>query len=163
VKGGLLVLAGIFAVLGMLVFATSFYTAGKLERGKMVRGDIPGATFFTGTVASTELHEGYDRREGRVPDQCKLTVNVKVDGTERTIDEWMTAPCTDTPNGSTVEIARVPGDSSLYLKNGTWASVGNRALDETFLFAERSIGFGLAGLAGLLAIGGALARGSRKV
>jgi hypothetical protein len=164
VKVALFALGGVFGLLGLLVFATSFYTAGKLERGRMVRGEIPGAVYFVGVVEASVPREGRANTStgGKFPDQCELAVRVTIDGAERTVTEWMTSPdCDGVSIGSSVEIARVPGDSSLYLKNGTWASVGNRALDEKFLLGERAIGSGLFALALLLALGGALSRGAR--
>lgn len=116
----------------------SRYTSGKLERMRMIRGEVPGATLVVGRVVSS-------RAVGR---QCELTI--EVEGT--TSRQWAEPPaCEALLPGSAATLARTPGDPGLELQNGTYVSDGNVRFDETLLVIER-------GGAGAFAVG-ALALG----
>jgi hypothetical protein len=139
VRGVLVTLAGIASVLGLLAGLTAIYTSGKLQRGRMVRGEVPGATYYDGTIRSVQ-HVGGARsqRSGeKLPDQCAVDVEVEIDGRRHTEREWADeGECRSMRPGGPATLARVPGDDSLYLKNGTWASPGNGRFDEVLLAIE---------------------------
>jgi hypothetical protein len=114
VGGGLLLLA-----LG--AFAVSRYTGNKLEAGKMIRGELPGATTFDAEVLDVDDISAA---------QCKLGLRVVIAGVPRDFFEW--ADRVDCPRyhpGGTAAVAQVAGDDELYLVHGTWASPGNGQFD----------------------------------
>lgn len=130
-----LAILSLLAALG--AFALSLYTSSKLEKMEMIRGDVPGATFVTGTVSSIRMLGKFD--------QCELEVRAE-DSLSR---QWADGEaCTAMARGSEVTLARLPGEAELHLKNGTWASRGNTRFDEQLLLVERAI----AGSCGLGAI-----------
>lgn len=139
------VLAAIASGLSMLLAG---YTSHKLDLGRMVRGELPGATFFDGEVLETEPVPG------ALPDQCALVVGFVSDGVLQTTREWANEPaCAAMPVGSHVRLAMPGNEPDLYLPTGTWASPGNAAFDAMLVkgehvaagvFAVASVALGMA-------------------
>jgi hypothetical protein len=142
VGGGLVALA-----LGAL--AVSHYTAHKLDTGKMVRGELPGATMLDAKVLAVDMIS---------KSQCKLALRVVIGGESRDFTEWAdSVDCSRYHPHGTAAVAQVAGDDELHLVHGTWASSENGQFDAALLVAERAIVAVLA-LAGL----GSIAAGLRR-
>lgn len=91
-RAALLVLA-VLAALGALgALGLSAYTSHKLDRGRMVRGEMAGATFARATIVRKEHVEGgRSERDGRrFPDQCML--ELEVPGRARPVKDWADEP-----------------------------------------------------------------------
>jgi hypothetical protein len=127
---GLTIVLGLLAVLAAIFMAgclaLSSYTSGKLDRMRMIRGDVPGATFVTGTVRSIRATQS---------GQCELVVDAEGTSTKQWSDSEGCA-ATFAP-GTQVTLARTPGEPGLELKNGTYVSDGNMAFDTVLLVIER--------------------------
>jgi hypothetical protein len=129
----------VLAVGGVLL---ARYTSHKLEAGKMVRGEVPGATFLDAKVLGVRDISTY---------QCELSVQV-VNETEM-IREWADrGECPRFRAGGPAQMAKLPGDDELQLVHGTWASTGNGKFDEALLGGEHLCTAVLA-LAGVLFVG----------
>jgi hypothetical protein len=128
----------------------------------MVRGELPGAEVFTGQVTANRRVVGNtSQRSGeKFSDQCDLQLRAIVDDKETNTREWATEPeCTTLFGvGQPATLVRLPEDSELYLRDGTWASVGNGEFDRVLLLVERGVGAGLL-LFSLLLLGAAALAG----
>lgn len=140
----LLVIGACVALLAMGPVALSVYTANKIERMRMVRGEIPGARFVTGKVERKWM----DRSSNGTVYYLELRWHdgERVDGERDNVEP-------DVYNRLTVDgpirIAILP-DADAELPDGIWASSGNLAFDRGLLVVERVIA------ATLLAIGVAM-------
>lgn len=164
----LVVLALVFAALAAGAFAVSLYTAKKLDRGRMVRGEIPGASFFDATVASKRAVSGDPSAatgDENLPDQCELelTVTPPPPAPPRAARDWGDeAWCATVHTGDHVKVAVLPDDGAIYLQDGTWASPGNATFDRKLLGIERAAAGTSAVVGAALAAAAALLTGRRR-
>ena len=145
-RTGLTILAVLLAGLGALglVAAGGLYsfTSSKIRKMEMIRGDVPGAQRVDRPISDLERMPGRPGSE----DVCWVTFEESTP--PRSSRPRVNLPCeqwTALSVGQVVPVAYVPGDDSLYLPDGIYASAGNQSFDETLLGVWR-IGIGLGAL-----------------
>jgi hypothetical protein len=129
----LLVIGACIVLLAMGPLALSLYTASKLERMRMVRGELAGARLVTGSVdrkwversPNGDVHylELHWNDRGRVDSERDNVEASEYDRLEV---------------GGPIRVAILP-DGDVELPDGIWASSGNLAFDRGLLVGERVV------------------------
>jgi hypothetical protein len=128
----LIFIGACITLLAMGPLALSVYTTNKVERMGMVRGEIAGARFVTGTVDRKWI----DRAANG--DVHWLEVRYGTDRTDVRRENVDAGVWSRLAVGGSISVAMLP-DGDAVLPDGIWASVKNLEFDRGLLVAERIV------------------------
>src|SRR5678816_3922490 len=119
-------------LLGIGPLAFSVYTANKIQRMRMVLGEIPGARFVKGTVERKWVESNPNGNVNWL-EVRHGSARVDVDRENVGADVWSRLRV-----GDPIRVALLP-DGDAVLPEGIWASPGNLAFNRGLLVVERIV------------------------